>query len=56
MLISSFNTYIEMAASLNGLIFDAVYGSSILSLPLFTLVEPTHIAHLPIIYSVIASG
>ena len=35
--ISSFNTYIEMAASLDGLIFDAVYGSWILSLLLFTL-------------------
>ena len=32
--ISSFNTYTEMAAPLNGLIFDAVYGSWILSLPL----------------------
>ena len=30
--ISSFNTYIEMAAPLKGLIFDAVYGSWILSL------------------------
>ena len=35
--ISSFNTSIEMAAPLNGLIFDAVYGSWILSLLLFTL-------------------
>ena len=35
--ISSFNTYIDMAAPLNGLIFDAVYGSWILSLLLFTL-------------------
>ena len=35
--ITSFSTYIEMAAPLNRLIFDAVYGSWILSLPLFTL-------------------
>ena len=35
--IGSFNTYIDMAAPLNGLIFDAVYGRWILSLPLFTL-------------------
>ena len=35
--ITSFNTYIEIAALLKGLIFDAVYGSWILSLPLFTL-------------------
>ena len=35
--ISSFNSYVEMAAPLNGLIFDAVYGSWILSLLLFTL-------------------
>ena len=35
--ISSFNTYIEIAAPLNELIFDAVYGSWILSLPLLTL-------------------
>ena len=37
MAINSFNTYIEMAAPLNGLIFDAVYGSGILSFPIFTL-------------------
>ena len=38
-LISSSNAYIEMAAPFNELIFDAVYGSWILSLPLvlFTL-------------------
>ena len=36
--ISSFNIYIEMAAPLDRLIFDAVYGSWILSLLLFTLV------------------
>ena len=35
--ITSFNTCIEMAAPLKGLIFDAVYGSWIFSLPLFTL-------------------
>ena len=34
--ISSFNTYIDMAAPLNGLIFDAVYGGWLLSLLLFT--------------------
>ena len=38
MSISLFNSYIEMAAPLDGLIFDAVYGSWILSLLLFTLV------------------
>ena len=35
--ITSFDTYIEMAAPLNELIFDTVYGSWILSLPLLTL-------------------
>ena len=35
--ISSFNTYNEVAASLKKLIFDAVYGSRMLYLPLFTL-------------------
>ena len=38
MSISSFNTYIEVTVPLDGLIFDAVYGSWILSLLLFTLV------------------
>ena len=37
--ISSFNSYIEMAAPLNRLISDGVYGSWILSLPLFTLAK-----------------
>ena len=36
-LISSSNAYFEMAAPFNELIFDAVYGSWILSFPLFTL-------------------
>ena len=39
MSISSFNSYIAMAAPLNGLIFDAVYGRWILSLPLLILVN-----------------
>ena len=36
-LISSLSTYYDRPALLNRLIFDAVYGSWILSLPLFTL-------------------
>ena len=53
MSISSFNSYIEMAAPLNGLISDGVYGSWILSLSLFTLdiSYNTGIRALPDIYA-----